>query len=209
MNFSDLNLSAALLDAVNDIGFEHPTPIQHKAFSVIMSGRDVMGLAQTGTGKTLAYLLPLLRSWRFSKEKHPQILILVPTRELVIQVEEEAKELCKYMNCVVLGVYGGVNTKPQAVAVGNGCDVIVATPGRLMDLTLNGHLKLKGIKKFVIDEVDEMLNLGFRTQLINVIDLLPAKRQNLMFSATITDMVNDIIEEYFTTCEINNKIIKR
>jgi ATP-dependent RNA helicase RhlE len=180
-----------------DLSFDEATTIQHRAFSPIMSGRDVLGIAQTGTGKTIAYLLPLLRSWKFTKERHPQVLILVPTRELVIQVEAEAKSLTKYMNCVVVGVFGGVNMKPQADLLGNGCDVVVATPGRLMDLVLNGHLKLKGIKKFVIDEMDEMLNLGFRTQIINVIDLLPPKRQNLMFSATSTEMVEEIIVQFF------------
>ena len=201
MTFNEMNLNSPLQNALADLGYNSPTTIQHKAFNIIMSGRDLVGIAQTGTGKTLAYLLPLLRSWKFSKEKHPQILIIVPTRELVVQVVSEVEKLTKYMNCVTIGAYGGVNMKPQAESIMNGADIIVATPERLMDLVLNGFLKLKAIKKFVIDEVDEMLNLGFRTQLKGILDLLPAKRQNLMFSATMTEMVDEIIDEFFNTPE--------
>lgn len=197
MNFSDLNLSNPLLNALNDLGYKTPTTIQHKIFSVIMSGRDVCGIAQTGTGKTFAYLLPLLRMWKFTKDRFPTILIIVPTRELVKQVVEETQKLTTYMNTVTVGVYGGVNMKPQQLEVENGADVIVATPGRLYDLVVSGSLKLKNIKKLVIDEVDEMLNLGFRTQLKNILELLPPKRQNLMFSATITDEVELLIDTYF------------
>lgn len=179
------------------MGFVTPTTIQQKVFSVVLSGVDVCGIAQTGTGKTFAYLLPCLRQWKFSKDPYPQILILVPTRELVMQVVSEVKKLTTYMNVVTLGVYGGVNTRPQMAAVEQGCDVIVATPGRLMDLALSGSLKLKAIKKLVIDEMDEMLNLGFRTQIKNILELLPERRQNLLFSATITDDVELLIQDYF------------
>ncbi|MCD6013451.1 MAG: box helicase [Flavipsychrobacter sp.] len=201
IKFDDLNLNKSLLKALDDLGLQYPTTIQHKIFSVIMSGRDVCGIAQTGTGKTYAYLLPCLRLWNFSKDKQPQVLILVPTRELVMQVVEEVKKLCAYLSVEVVGVYGGVNMKPQALAVENGCDVVVATPGRLLDLVLDGSLKLKGIKRLVIDEMDEMMNLGFRVQLTRILDLLPARRQNLMFSATITDEVELLMNEYFTAPE--------
>lgn len=197
MTFQDLNLNAPLLKALDEMGFVHPTTIQQKAFSVIMSGKDVCGIAQTGTGKTYAYLLPCLRQLEFSKDRFPQMLVIVPTRELVAQVVEAAIKLTAHRSLVVLGVYGGVNMKPQVDAVDNGVDILVATPGRLYDLILSGALKTKLIKKFVIDEVDEMLNLGFRTQLKNIMDLLPQKRQNLMFSATITDEVEQMIEQYF------------
>ena len=201
MTFDDLNLSKPLLNALDDMGLKHPTTIQHKIFSVIMSGRDVCGIAQTGTGKTFAYLLPCLRLWKFSKDIYPQILIVVPTRELVVQVVEEIKKLTTYMNVVVVGVYGGVNMKPQMAAVEQGCDIVVATPGRLMDLGMNGSLKMKNVKRLVIDEVDEMLNLGFRTQLKNVLGMLPPKRQNLMFSATITEDVEVLMNSYFNDPE--------
>ncbi|MEJ7625927.1 MAG: DEAD/DEAH box helicase [Ferruginibacter sp.] len=197
MTFSELNLNSSILKALEEMGLTNPTPIQVKVFSVMMSGADVCGVAQTGTGKTLAYLLPLLRQWNFSKDKNPQILILVPTRELVVQVVETVKALTVYMNFSVAGVYGGTNINTQRVEVQAGIDILVATPGRLYDLSMNGAFKIKGIKKLVIDEVDEMLNLGFRTQLKNILDLLPLKRQNLLFSATLTDEVEKLMQIYF------------
>ncbi|MBN2766143.1 MAG: DEAD/DEAH box helicase [Paludibacteraceae bacterium] len=197
MQFSDLNLNTTLLNALSDLNISVPTTIQEKAFPVIMSGRDVVGIAQTGTGKTISYLLPCLRQWKFTKEKHPSILIVVPTRELVLQVVEDVEAIAKYMNIRVAGVYGGVNMVQQTPLIVAGLDVLVATPGRLLDFALNGTLKLRLVKRFIIDEVDEMLNLGFRPQLIRVIDLLPAKRQNLMFSATITDELSAFIADFF------------
>ncbi len=197
MTFDDLNLNSPLLTALDELGYKYPTTIQHKVFSVAMSGRDVCGIAQTGTGKTFAYLLPCLRQWKFSKDKSPQILIIVPTRELVAQIVEAVKSLTTYMSLTVIGVYGGVNINTQKIAVENGVDVLVATPGRLFDLAMNGAFKTKTIKKLVIDEMDEMLNLGFRTQIKNILDLLPQKRQNLLFSATITDEVEALMDTYF------------
>jgi len=198
MTFADFNINTPLLNALSDLNIVTPTTIQEKAFPVIMSGRDVVGIAQTGTGKTISYLLPCLRQWKFTKEKSPSILVVVPTRELVLQVVEDVEQLTKYMNIRVAGVYGGVNMIQQTPLLAKGLDVLVATPGRLLDFALNGTLKLKSVKRFVIDEVDEMLNLGFRPQLIRVIDLLPTKRQNLMFSATITDELKDFIADFFT-----------
>lgn len=197
MTFSELNLNSPLLNALDDLGYSIPTTIQHKAFSVIMSGRDVCGIAQTGTGKTFAYLLPCLRLWKYSKDRFPQILIIVPTRELVVQVVEQVKKLSTYLTLEVVGVYGGVNMRPQAAALEDGADVVVATPGRLMDLAYDGALKLKAVKRLIIDEMDEMLNLGFRTQVNNILDLLPTKRQNLLFSATITEDVELLIKTHF------------
>lgn len=197
MTFAELNLNAPLLNALKDLGYTQPTTIQQKVFSTIMSGRDVVGIAQTGTGKTFAYLLPCLRQWKFSKDRVPQILILVPTRELVVQVVEEIEKLTVYMNVEATGVYGGTNINTQISAVSNGVDIIVATPGRLMDLVLKGVVKMKLIKKLVIDEVDEMLNLGFRSQLKLILDLLPLKRQSIMFSATMTDDVEALILNSF------------
>jgi ATP-dependent RNA helicase RhlE len=201
MIFSDLNLGNPLLNALDEKGYTTPTTIQHRVFPIVMSGRDVCGIAQTGTGKTFAYLLPLLRLWKFSKDKNPQILIIVPTRELVTQVVDSVKELTAYMSVVAVGVYGGVNINTQWKELQNGADVLVATPGRLYDLILNGAFKTKGIKKLVIDEMDEMLNLGFRTQIKNILDLIPQKRQNLLFSATITDEVEQLMDAYFNDPE--------
>ena len=201
MTFSDFNLNKPLQDALTDLGFQTPTSIQQKVFSVIMSGRDVCGIAQTGTGKTFAYLLPCLRQLTFSKTRTPQMLIIVPTRELVVQVVQSIKELTTYMTLQPIGIYGGVNINTQKTEVEKGADIVVATPGRLYDLALNGALRLKDVKKLVIDEVDEMFNLGFRTQLRNILDLLPAKRQNLLFSATITEEVETLMNTY-----VNNPV---
>ena len=198
MTFQDLNLNTPLLRAVEELGFTEPTTIQHRVFPIVMSGRDVCGIAQTGTGKTFAYLLPCLRQWKFDKNKDPQILILVPTRELVVQVVEAANKLTPYMSVTAVGVFGGVNINTQQIALESGADVLVATPGRLFDLIMNGAFKTKMIKKLVIDEMDEMLNLGFRKQITNILELLPAKRQNLLFSATITEDVEKLMNDYFS-----------
>lgn len=195
--FEVFNLPKPLFKALDESGFREPTPIQVETYPVICSGSDMVGIAQTGTGKTHAYLLPLLKDLKFSKQLNPRILILVPTRELVLQVCEMAENLCKYQNIRVLGVFGGVNINTQKLKVESGCDILVGTPGRLYDLGVSGVLKLKGIGKLVIDEVDVMLDLGFRRQLTNIFEMLPERRQNLMFSATMTEEVDELITEYF------------
>jgi ATP-dependent RNA helicase RhlE len=195
--FEDLALSKPLYKSIADLNFSSPTPIQSEACPVILSGRNIVGIAQTGTGKTLAYLLPLLRDLKYSEEIPPRILIMVPTRELVLQVVDQLKLLTTYMTTRVLGVYGGANINTQKIAVQKGCDVLVATPGRLYDIAMHGALKLKSIKKLVIDEVDVMLDLGFRYQLTNIFDLLQERRQNIMFSATMTQEVDELINDFF------------
>ena len=201
MNFQDLNLNTPLRNALEDLGFSTATPIQEQAFSPIMSGRDVVGIAQTGTGKTLTYLLPLLRMLKYSEQINPRILILVPTRELVVQVVEELEKLSKYINLRIAGVYGGTNINTHRQLVAQGQDVIVATPGRLYDLAINRDLQLKSVQKLVIDEVDVMLDLGFRFQLTNIMDLLPESRQSIMFSATMTEEVEQLIDTNFRNPE--------
>ena len=198
-SFDDFNISKQLKFAIDDLGFTDPTPIQEEAFSPILSGKDLIGIAQTGTGKTFAYMLPILQDLKFSKQLNPRVLILVPTRELVIQVVENIKSYSQYINVRVLGVYGGTNINTQKQAITQGTDIIVATPGRLYDLAISNALKLKSIKKLVIDEVDVMLDLGFRFQLTNIFELLPERRQNIMFSATMTDDVSLLIDDFFIT----------
>ncbi len=199
--FQDLDLSNQLFNSLDELGFSTPTPIQVEAFPMIRSGKDVVGIAQTGTGKTFAYLLPIIRDLKFSKQQTPRVLILVPTRELVTQVVEEVQKLTTYINLRVLGVYGGTNINTQKQAVAQGTDIVVATPGRLYDLALSNVLKLKSIQKLVIDEVDIMLDLGFRFQLLNIFDLLPERRQNIMFSATMTEDVEELISDFFKSPE--------
>ena len=196
MTFEELNINTPLLKALADLDYVYPTPIQEKAFPVIMSGRNVVGIAQTGTGKTFAYLLPLLRQLAFSDQKDPRILIVAPTRELVIQILNEIQKLTAYSPLRSAAIYGGTNINTQKRMVYNGIDILVATPGRLIDLAVTGVLRLKSIQKLVIDEVDKMLGLGFRTELSNLIDLLPPKHQTLMFSATLTPEVDEFIKKH-------------
>lgn len=195
--FEQFNLPKSLQKAIDDLAFTTPTPIQEKAFPVIMSGRDMMGIAQTGTGKTFAYLLPLLKLYKFTPTETPKIVILVPTRELVVQVVEEVEKLTKYMSVRTLGIYGGVNINTQKTAVFEGIDVLVGTPGRVMDLALDNYIRFDETQKLVIDEFDEMLNLGFRPQLTSILAMMRPKRQNILFSATMTDEVDAVLEDYF------------
>lgn len=191
-----MKLNKALWSALDDLGITEPTAIQAKTFSPIMSGKDVVGIAQTGTGKTLAFLLPTLKLWSFSKSPFPQVLILVPTRELATQIAAEIEKLCTYMDLVAVPVYGGANIKSHKKAIAEGVDIVIGTPGRVFDLFLSGVLKSTKLKRLIIDEVDEMLNLGFRTQLNDILELLPERRQNLMFSATMPEEVEQIINNY-------------
>ncbi|MHC0440687.1 DEAD/DEAH box helicase [Flavobacterium sp. 3-210] len=195
--FEKFNLPKSLQKAVDELGFVTPTPIQEKSFSVIMSGRDMMGIAQTGTGKTFAYLLPLLKLYKFTNTNTPKIVVLVPTRELVVQVVDEVEKLTKYMSVKTLGIYGGVNINTQKKAVYEGVDILVGTPGRTMDLALDAVVRFDETQKLVIDEFDEMLNLGFRPQLTSLLAMMKTKRQNILFSATMTDEVDDILNDYF------------
>ena len=195
--FEKFNLPKSLQKAVDELGFVTPTPIQEKSFSVIMSGRDMMGIAQTGTGKTFAYLLPLLKLYKFTHTNTPKIVILVPTRELVVQVVEEVEKLTTYMSVKTLGIYGGVNINTQKKAVYEGVDILVGTPGRTMDLALDAVVRFDETQKLVIDEFDEMLNLGFRPQLTSLFAMMKTKRQNILFSATMTDEVDDLLNDYF------------
>ena len=208
MSFTELNISKQLLNALNDLGITSPTPIQSAAFSVIMSGTDSVGIAQTGTGKTFAYLLPSLRQLTYSEQKAPRIIIIVPTRELVVQVSQECEKLCKYQSVRIGGIYGGANINTQRQLLFNGLDILVATPGRLLDMILDKALIVSSLQKLIIDEVDEMLSLGFRPQLTRVLELLPVKRQTILFSATLTEEIESIINSFFKSpkfIEVNRR----
>ncbi|MBF6607712.1 MAG: DEAD/DEAH box helicase [Flavobacterium sp.] len=195
--FEQFNLPKSVQKAIDDLGFTTPTPIQEKSFPVIMSGRDMMGIAQTGTGKTLAYLLPLLKLYKFTPTDTPRIVILVPTRELVVQVADEVEKLTKYMSVRIAAIYGGVNINTQKTAVYQGIDILVGTPGRVMDLALDNVIRFDETQKLVIDEFDEMLNLGFRPQLTSILAMMKPRRQNILFSATMTEDVDAILNDYF------------
>lgn len=195
--FEDFKIKAQLKNAIDDLGFEQCTPIQIASYSPILSGADFVGIAQTGTGKTIAYLLPILQDLKYAEQANPRVLILAPTRELVIQLVEEIEKLTTYMSVRVLGVYGGSsNIKGQKRAVVQGLDIIVGTPRRLYDLAIDNVLRLQSIKKLVIDEVDIMLDFGYKTQLKNIFEYLPIKRQNILFSATMTTYVDELINGF-------------
>ena len=198
-SFADFDLPEKILDVLADLELFEPTPIQEKTFKPVLSGRDIMGIAQTGTGKTLAYLLPVLKQWRYNKNGNPTVLILVPTRELVVQVTEILETLTENITARVIGVYGGKNINTQKLLFNNGCDILVGTPGRVMDLAIDNAISLKEVQKLIVDEFDEMLNLGFRPQLTHIFEMMKEKRQNILFSATMTDAVDDMLEEYFAS----------
>lgn len=199
LTFANLELPEKILDVLADLEIFEPTPIQEKSFKPILSGRDIMGIAQTGTGKTLAYLLPVLKNWKFNKNGNPTVLILVPTRELVVQVSEILISLCENITARVIGIYGGKNINTQKLLFNDGCDILVGTPGRVMDLAIDNSISLKEVQKLIIDEFDEMLNLGFRPQLTHIFEMMKAKRQNILFSATMTEAVDEILDEYFAS----------
>lgn len=196
-SFEDFKIKKQLKNALAELGLVTPTPIQEESYSTILGGSDFVGIAQTGTGKTIAYLLPLLQDLKFSEELYPKVLILAPTRELVIQIVKEIDKLTPYINVRAVGVYGGSNNiNRQKLALLEGQDIIVATPRRLYDLALANVLRLKSIKKLVIDEVDIMLDFGYKTQLNNIFEQLPRKRQNILFSATMTTYVDGLIDDF-------------
>ncbi len=197
LTFADFDLPEKILDVLADQELFEPTPIQEKSFKPILSGRDIMGIAQTGTGKTLAYLLPVLKQWKYNKNGNPTVLVLVPTRELVVQVAEILENLTQNITARVIGVYGGKNINTQKLLFNDGCDILVGTPGRVMDLAIDNAISLKEVQKLIIDEFDEMLNLGFRPQLTHIFEMMKERRQNILFSATMTEAVDEMLDEYF------------
>jgi ATP-dependent RNA helicase RhlE len=196
ITFEELKVNKSILKALNEVGFEQATPIQEKAIPVIRSGADVVGIAQTGTGKTAAYLLPLFMKLVKAEGEDPRALILVPTRELSIQVGEDIAKLTTYSNLRHAAVYGGIGWTKHAELIRPGIDILVATPGRLWDLYKAGTVLLKRIKTLVIDEADRMLDMGFMPQIRQLLEIIPPKRQNLLFSATFNDKVEEMVHEF-------------
>ena len=196
MQFEDLKLNKQLVNAVQDLGYSVPTEIQQKAIPQIMAGHDIFGIAQTGTGKTAAYVLPVLMKIKFAQGNNPRALILTPTRELAIQVNEQVGLLAKYTDLRHVALYGGIGPKTQIETVEKGVDIIVATPGRLMDVYRTGKLLLKQLNTLVLDEADKMMDMGFMPQIRQILEIVPRKRQNLLFSATMPVKVVTLSEEF-------------
>ncbi len=197
-NFEKFGIGKSILKALDEIGFIVPTPIQEMAIPVVKSGQDVLGIAQTGTGKTAAYLIPLLMKLVKAEGADPRAVILVPTRELSIQVGEDLEELAQFTNLRHAAVYGGIGWTKHAALVEPGIDILVATPGRLWDLYKAGAVTLKKVRTLVIDEADRMLDMGFMPQLLKLFEVIPHKRQNLLFSATFSEKIEEMSHEFLT-----------
>jgi ATP-dependent RNA helicase RhlE len=197
MQFKDLNLHPSILKAVEEEGYTTPTPIQEQAVPSVLMGRDVLGCAQTGTGKTAAFAMPILHQLEQRNLSGPRkisVLILTPTRELAIQIDDSFKTYGKYLKVRTLVIFGGVGQQPQVDALRRGTDVLIATPGRLLDLVNQRLLDLGHISLFVLDEADRMLDMGFIHDVRKVLQLLPNKRQNLFFSATMAPDIQHLAD---------------
>jgi ATP-dependent RNA helicase RhlE len=203
--FEDFKFNRQILNAIDDAGYSAPTPVQQKAIPPILNGQDVMGIAQTGTGKTAAYVLPIIMRLKYPQGESPRALIVAPTRELAMQIEENVKTFAKYTDLRVVTLYGGLGPKTQIEQVSRGVDIIVATPGRFMDIYLAGHLPVKQLQVLVLDEADKMMDMGFMPQINRILEIVPRKRQNLLFSATMSDKVHQLSSnflEYPTVIEV-------
>jgi ATP-dependent RNA helicase RhlE len=195
MSFSDLGLSPELLRALAEKGYDTPTPIQSRAIPAILAGRDVLAGAQTGTGKTAAFVLPLLQKLAGITARAPRVLVLTPTRELAAQVADSARLYGKYTGLRTHVVFGGVSIRPQIDSLRRGCDVLVATPGRLIDLAGQNAVDLRHVECLVLDEADRMLDMGFIRPIRQIVTMLPAQRQNLLFSATYSDEIRELARQ--------------
>ncbi|MFN8353019.1 MAG: DEAD/DEAH box helicase [Spirosomataceae bacterium] len=196
MTFEDFALNRQLLNAIEDAGYQAPTPIQVQAIPLVAAGHDVLGIAQTGTGKTAAYVLPLLMKIKYAQGTHMRALILAPTRELVLQIDEAISQLAKYTDIRHVALFGGLGPKTQIETIQKGIDIIVATPGRFMDIYLKGEIWTKELKVMVLDEADKMMDMGFMPQIRRILEVIPRKRQNLLFSATFPPKVERLSEEF-------------
>jgi ATP-dependent RNA helicase RhlE len=197
-SFDDLKLNKQLLKAIADAGYEKPTEIQMKCVPLIMGGQEVIGIAQTGTGKTAAYLLPILMKLKYAQGSEPRALILVPTKELVLQVTNHAQQLATHSDLRVAGIYGGVGPKPQIESIERGVDLLIATPGRFLEIYQRNALPCKQMKTVVLDEADRVMDMGFLPQLKKIFEVLPPKRQNLLFSATFSERVEILSRDFLT-----------
>ena len=194
--FSDFKLNKQLLTAVEEAGYQEPTEIQQKAIPILLAGHDLLGIAPTGTGKTAAYVLPMLMKIKYAQGNAARALILAPTRELVLQIEEVVREFSKYTDLRTIPLIGGKGVQPQAEQVFAGVDIIVATPGRFLDVYRTGSLSTKQIKTLILDEADKMMDMGFMHQINSVLEVIPVKRQNALFSATMADKVVRLSENF-------------
>ena len=205
VTFEEFNFNRQILNAIADAGYTEATPIQQKAIPPILNGQDVMGIAQTGTGKTAAYVLPILMKLKYAQGENPRALIISPTRELAMQIEENVRTFAANTDLRVVVLYGGLGPKTQIEQINKGVDIIVATPGRFMDIYLAGHIVTKTLQVLVLDEADKMMDMGFMPQINRILEVVPVKRQNLLFSATMSDKIHELSNnflEYPTIIEV-------
>lgn len=194
--FEDFKLNRQILNAVEDAGFTHPSPIQEKAIGPVLSGQDIFGIAETGTGKTAAYVLPLIMQLKYAQGDAPRALILAPTRELAMQISEHVTLFSKYTDLRTVVIYGGVGGKAQGDSIKAGCDLLIATPGRFLDLYLAGKINTSYLRHLVLDEADKMMDMGFIGSIHRILEVVPRKRQNLLFSATMSPLVEKIAGDF-------------
>jgi ATP-dependent RNA helicase RhlE len=194
--FEEFNLNRQILNAVADAGFTEATPIQEKAIAPVLSGQDIFGIAETGTGKTAAYVLPILMQLKYAQGDSARALILAPTRELAMQITEHVQLFSTYTDLRTVVVYGGLGPKTQIEQIKKGVDIIVATPGRFLDIYLAGHINTQYLKFLVLDEADKMMDMGFIGSIHRILEVVPRKRQNLLFSATMSDLVQKIAGDF-------------
>src|SRR5258708_3421115 len=194
--WSNFKLNKQLFEAIEEAGFSAPTEIQQKCIPLILGGQQVIGIAQTGTGKTAAYVLPLLMKIKFAIGNEPRALILVTTKELADQIHSHASKLAKFTDLRLVALYGGVGPKTQIEEVKKGVDILISTPGRFMEIYLRNEIPVKQIKTLVLDEADRMMDMGFMPQLRKIFEVLTPKRQNLLFSATFPDKVEKLTQEF-------------
>lgn len=194
--WGNFNFNKQLLEGIVAAGYTQPTEVQQKCIPLIMGGQEVIGIAQTGTGKTAAYALPLLMKVRYAQGNDCRALVLGPTKELVVQLSNHIQTLAQFTDLRIAAIYGGVGPKTQIAKLETGVDILVATPGRFMELYLAQHIVTRQIKTLILDEADRMMDMGFMPQLRRIFEVIPSKRQNLLFSATFSDKVESLSREF-------------
>lgn len=201
-SFEEFKLNRQILNAVADAGYTVATPIQEKAIAPVLSGQDIFGIAETGTGKTAAFVLPILMQLKYAQGDNPRALILSPTRELAMQIAEQVKLFSTYTDLRSLVIFGGIGPKTQKEQIAKGLDILIATPGRFLDLYLAGDINTQSLKFLVLDEADKMMDMGFIGSIHRILEIVPRKRQNLLFSATMSDLVQKIAGDF-----LNNPLV--
>lgn len=194
--FEEFGFNKQVLTAIADAGYTQPTPIQEKAIPPILNGQDVLGIAQTGTGKTAAYVLPMIMKLKYAQGNDVRGLIVAPTRELAMQIEENVKVYSANTDLRSFVIYGGLGPKTQIENLKKGVDILITTPGRFMDLYLEGHIVTKKLEVLVLDEADKMMDMGFMPQINKILEVVPRKRQNMLFSATMSERIEKLAENF-------------